>query len=234
MGKVIEEGALFIADAHYPHHGEAFFTLLQALESGQLTTPQLFLMGDNFDLLFGHNAYIQTFSQEAIVLLQRLSKQMPIYYFEGNHDFCLGSLFPDIEVFSREQQPQTFQFHEKKVALAHGDKFDTGWGYDLYCKVLRSRVTLMLLRPFQRYIIDDRMKKLAQKYICRSFVGFEEKVERIMKHYPEVNMVIEGHFHQAVKQGEYVSLPSLACQVEVGIAKEGAIAFVSLQDLVSS
>jgi len=84
----IKEHALFIADAHYPHHGDAFLTLLNDLESKELKTPQLFLMGDIFDLLFGHNHYIQTFSTEAIERLQRLSKTMEIHYLEGNHDFC--------------------------------------------------------------------------------------------------------------------------------------------------
>ena len=59
----IKEQALFIADSHYPHHGDAFLDLLKKLERGEIETPQLFLMGDNFDLLFGHNDYIQTFSK---------------------------------------------------------------------------------------------------------------------------------------------------------------------------
>jgi len=95
----IKEQALFIADSHYPHHGDAFLDLLKKLESGELQTSQLFLMGDNFDLLFGHNDYIQTFSKEAIVLLQALSQKLEMYYFEGNHDFCLKDVFPDMHVY---------------------------------------------------------------------------------------------------------------------------------------
>ena len=89
----IKEQALFIADSHYPHHGDAFLDLLKKLEHGVLKTTQLFLMGDNFDLLFGHNDYIQTFSKEAIDHLQTLSQKIEIYYFEGNHDFCLKEVF---------------------------------------------------------------------------------------------------------------------------------------------
>ena len=44
----IKEGALFVADAHYPHHGDEFMQLLHKLENGEMTTPQLFLMGDIF------------------------------------------------------------------------------------------------------------------------------------------------------------------------------------------
>ncbi|MBD3794144.1 MAG: UDP-2,3-diacylglucosamine diphosphatase, partial [Campylobacterales bacterium] len=63
----IKEEALFIADAHYPHHGDEFLQILRQLDSGERQTPQLFLMGDIFDLLFGYNRYVQTFSDEAIL-----------------------------------------------------------------------------------------------------------------------------------------------------------------------
>lgn len=225
---ILQDQALFIADSHYPHHGDAFFGLLKKLESGEIQTPQLFLMGDNFDLLFGYNDYIQTFSKEAITLLQSLSKDLEIHYFEGNHDFCLKELFPDIQVYSREEQPVTFQLGDKKVSVSHGDKYATGFVYDLYCKLLRSKKTLTFLKPFEKAIIDHRMKKLSQKHICFNFVGFEKRVDEILEHYSEADLVIEGHFHQCRTVGKYVSLPSLACQGMVGVLEEGEIHFKTL------
>jgi len=224
----IKEQALFIADSHYPHHGDAFLDLLKKLESGELQTSQLFLMGDNFDLLFGHNDYIQTFSKEAIVLLQTLSQKLEMYYFEGNHDFCLKDLFPDMHVYTRVQQPITFKLDEKKVAISHGDKYVTGFGYDLYCKVLRNKTTLTLLKPFEKMIIDHRMKKLSQKHICFTFHGFEKRVGEILENYTGADLVIEGHFHQAQTVGKYISLPSLACQGMVGVIEEGEMRFKTL------
>ncbi|WP_373031210.1 UDP-2,3-diacylglucosamine diphosphatase [Sulfurovum sp.] len=224
----IKEQALFIADSHYPHHGDAFLDLLKKLESGEIQTPQLFLMGDNFDLLFGYNEYIKTFSSEAILLLQTLSRKLEIHYFEGNHDFCLTELFPDIQVYTREQQPILFKLNEKKVAISHGDKYVTGFGYDLYCKVLRNKTTLTLLKPFEKAIIDHRMKKLSQKHICFTFHGFEKRVEKILENYTEAELVIEGHFHQCKTVGKYISLPSLACQGMVGVMEEGEMRFKTL------
>jgi len=224
----IEEGAIFIADSHYPHHGDSFLKLLKKLENEEVKTPQLFLMGDNFDLLFGHNDYIKTFSSEAIVVLQKLSKQLEIHYFEGNHDFCLKELFPDIQVYSREVQPLMFTLGNKKVAISHGDKYVTGFGYDLYCAVLRNQTTLTLLKPFEKAIIDHRMKKLSQKDICHEFQGFEKRVEEILGHYTDADMVIEGHFHQAKVFGKYISLPSLACQGQVAVVRGGEIEFIKL------
>ena len=227
----IKEGALFIADSHYPHHGDAFLTLLQKLHNDEIKVPQLFLMGDNFDLLFGYNEYIQTFSSEAIELLQKLSQKMEIHYFEGNHDFCLKELFPQIHVYSREEQPVFFNLDEKKVGISHGDRYATGFGYDLYCKIMRNKTILTVLKPFEKAIIDDRMKKLSKKDICHTFTGFEKRVEEIMKHYEGCDLVIEGHYHQAKVFGSYISLPSLACQEQLAVVKEGKILFVAAEQL---
>jgi len=224
----IQENALFIADSHYPHHGDDFLQILQKLENEEIQTPQLFLMGDNFDLLFGYNDYIRTFSEEAIDLLQKLSKKIEIHYFEGNHDFCLETVFPDIQVYSRVQQPVHFTLGNQKVAISHGDKYVTGFGYDLYCKLLRNKTTLTLLKPFEKSIIDDRMKKLSKKNICHTFHGFEKRVEAILENYNDVDLVIEGHFHQSKIVGKYISLPSQACQNMLAVVQEGKVVFKSL------
>lgn len=224
----IQEKALFIADSHYPHHGEAFLETLYKLEREEIKTSQLFLMGDNFDLLFGHNDYIQTYSTEAIMLLQKLSETLDIHYFEGNHDFCLQEIFPKIKVYNREVQPVHFRLNKKKVAISHGDKYVTGFGYDLYCKILRNKITLNLLKPFEKFIIDDRMKKLSSKHICHTFHGFEKRVEAILKNYTDVDLVIEGHFHQSKIIGKYISLPSQACQNMVAVVEEGEVVFTAL------
>jgi UDP-2,3-diacylglucosamine hydrolase len=224
----IQENAIFIADSHYPHHGDDFLTLLKKLANKEIDTQQIFLMGDNFDLLFGFNDYIQTFSSEAIALLQKLSKTVEIHYFEGNHDFCLNEVFPDMRVYTRDIQPVHFSMGDIKVAISHGDKYETGFGYDLYSKVLRNKTTLSLLRPFEKFIINHRMKKLSDKNICHHFRGFEKRVGEILKHYEDVDLVIEGHFHQSKILGKYVSLPSQACQRKVAVVEEGKIVFKTL------
>ncbi len=221
----IKEGALFIADAHYPHHGDEFIKLLQKLDNGELTTSQLFLMGDVFDLLFGYNDYIVTFSNEAVNLLQKLSQKIEIHYFEGNHDFCIKKIFPHINVYSRDEQPVVMKLGTKRVALSHGDKYETGFGYGVYCNLLRNKITLNILKPFEKKIINYQMNKLPSKIICFKMPDFEQKVKAIMSHYKDVDLVIEGHFHQAVNIGKYISLPSLACQKKVAMIQNGNIVF---------
>ncbi len=228
MSKELKQNAIFIADAHYPHHGNDFLRLLKDIKTHKIKTPQLILMGDIFDLLFGYNKYIQTFSKDAIELLQDLSKDLEIIYLEGNHDFCLKEIFPHIEVYRTEEQPLHFKLNGQDVFLSHGDKYRTGFGYTLYSKILRNRVTLTLLKPFEKQIINHRMNKLKAKKICGHFKGYAKRFDAIRSHYPKNSLIIEGHFHQSLVHKNYVSLPSLACQGKVGIVRGGEIVFVEV------
>jgi UDP-2,3-diacylglucosamine hydrolase len=45
------------------------------------------------------------------------------------------------------------------------------------------------------------------------------------------DMVIEGHFHQAKVIDKYISLPSLACQEQVAVMRDGKIEFIELEQL---
>jgi UDP-2,3-diacylglucosamine hydrolase len=225
MPTEIKENALFIADAHYPHHGDAFLKILKKLDQQEIETTQLFLMGDIFDLLFGYSPYIKSFSQEAITLLQKLSKTLEINYLEGNHDFCLKTIFPHIHLYSREKQPLHCRLNHQSVYLSHGDLYQTGWSYNLYSKLLRNRITLTLLRPFEEQIIDHRMNRLKAKRICGNFIGYQERFDAIRREYPPNALIIEGHFHQSLIHQNYISLPSLACQGEVGMILDGELVF---------
>lgn len=228
MPHQLKEQALFIADAHYPHHGDMFLELLKKIENQTIQTPQLFLMGDIFDLLFGHNNYIKTFSLQAIERIQKLSKSIEIIYLEGNHDFCLKEIFPNVKVYSRKEQPIHYKLKNQDIYLAHGDLYQTGFGYNLYSKLLRNKTTLTLLKPFQKQIINHRMRKLKTKKICGDFIHYQKRFDAIRNHYPKNALIIEGHFHQAVVYKNYISLPSLACQGEVGVIENAEMIFKKL------
>ncbi len=230
----IKENSLFIADAHYPNHGDYFLRLLQKIDNKEILIPQLFLMGDIFDLLFGYNNYIKTFSNKAIILLQKLSKEIDIYYLEGNHDFCLKDVFPNIEVYNRETQPIKFRLGNKEIYLAHGDLYKTGFGYNLYCRLLRNKFTLNSLKLFERKIIDNRVKKLKTKNICHDFIDLKKRVDEIKEYYPQNSLIVEGHFHQGRVFKNYISLPSLACQGKVATIKDSRFIFKKLDNLFSS
>jgi len=225
LPREIKEGAIFIADAHYPHHGNDFLKILKALEKRTILTPQLFLMGDIFDLLFGYNAYIRTFSNEAITLINRLSNEIEIIYIEGNHDFCLKEIFPKVTLYPRESQPIHYRLNGQNLYLSHGDKYGAGFLYNVYSKLLRNRTMLTLLSVFEKEIIGHRMAKLKRKNICGDFIHYPQRFNKIIAKYPSNSTIIEGHFHQGIKYQNYLSLPSLACQKKIGIVENGSLLF---------
>jgi UDP-2,3-diacylglucosamine pyrophosphatase LpxH len=111
--------------------------------------------------------------------------------------------------------------------MAHGDLYETGFGYNLYSKLLRNQTTLTLLRFFQKQIIDYQINRLKTKKICSKFIEYQNRFEKISKQYPLDSLIIEGHFHQGVKYKNYISLPSLACQGKIGLVINGKILFKS-------
>ncbi len=228
----LKEGTIFVADAHFPHHGEEFSALLKALHSGGIDTPMLVLMGDIFDLLFGYNDYILGFYEDTISRLDELSRKIPIVYLEGNHDFCLKEIFADMEVIARERQPLEALYAESKIMLSHGDLYETGLAYELYTHILRRRSTLRILRPFQKSIIDAVMKRLAGKKICPQKENFETRARKILSHYPADTTVVEGHHHMGIALGRYISLPSLACDRKVALLREGKMEFLDIDSLL--
>jgi UDP-2,3-diacylglucosamine hydrolase len=117
----IKDGAIFVADVHFNPNRDEFLQFLYEIKNGDLQTPQLFLMGDIFDFLAGEIEYFTIQNREVIKLINQLSTTTQIFYFEGNHDYNLAKLFPNVQVFKREVQPIIFDWNDKKVALAHGD-----------------------------------------------------------------------------------------------------------------
>ena len=218
---VIQEGAIFVADAHYPFYGKGFLELLTSIKSGSLATPQLFLMGDNFDALFGECKICAKIAKEAIGAIETIAKEKEVYFLEGNHDFNVRKFFPSVTVITREAQPLLAIYQGSRIALAHGDRFETGMKYALYTRIIRSRIASLLLKPFFGRIVKGLQDRAAHKDLCRKIEGFDKKVEAILKHYPNVDLVIEGHYHQGKKIKRYLALPSYACNRMVAVAQNG-------------
>ncbi len=221
----LKEGAIFVADSHFNLQRKEFSSFLKLLENGELNTTQLFLMGDIFDFITQESFYFIKQNQDIVTRLNALSSKIEIFYFEGNHDYNLKDLFPNITVIARENQPLLCKYNEKKVALSHGDIF-TNTSYNIYCKVIRNRALLKFLNAidFKNWLSIKIEKSLEKKIICRNFEGFEKLVEKKVQNY-QADIIIEGHFHQGksfLKEGKkYVNIPSLFCQKEFTVFKDG-------------
>ena len=217
---ILQEGAILVADAHYSREYPQFYTFLQAIDSGKIKTKQLILMGDMFELLFGVIKQTQEDNAEEIALLNKLSKHMEIIYFEGNHDFGLQRIFPEIRVFPLQKQPQLTEFNGQKVQLSHGDT-NTPLGYQIYTKLIRNPVILFLIGFLDKVcancIISWLKSRGEKKDPCYKIKGFKEIIYKRLKPLENktVDLVVEGHFHQDLSFTlygfYYINLASFAC-----------------------
>lgn len=212
----LNKDAIFIADAHFNKKNLEFEFFLEKLNSKEITTTQLILMGDIFDFISGESKYFIKLYKKAIDLLNKLSNEIEIIYLEGNHDYNLQKIFPKIKVFKIEQQPIKMKFDDKLIALSHGDNF-VGGAYNLYTKIIRNHSLLVFLNllDFGHVISKKIESSLLSKTICKDFKGFENFASKRLSFYDE-SIVIEGHYHQGktVKKDNktYINIPSLCCQ----------------------
>ena len=217
---ILQEGAILIADAHYSDRHPEFFAFLKAIDSGKIKTKQLILMGDMFELLFGVIQQTQRDNKDEIALLNQLSQKIEIIYFEGNHDFGLKSIFPDVSIFPLEEQPQTAQFNEQTVQLSHGDT-QTPLGYRIYTNLIRNRAVLFCVGFLDLLCFHCIIKWLknrgVQKEPCYRIGTFKDIIQRRLGYLKDksLDIVIEGHFHQNISFKlygfDYINLSAFAC-----------------------
>jgi len=233
--KELHEGAILVADSHYAPWRTSFIDFLRALENGEILTPQLILMGDNCDLLFGPITETSRLNQELVALLNALSKKMEILYLEGNHDFRLTSIFPDITLIARDQQPFVMKHGSETIALLHGDK-GVPFGYELYTALIRNRPLLYLLNAINTLlggaIIAWLSRDMRRKNHCKEIENFEIIARRHSenKWIHECDIVIEGHYHQNKSFNfdlyRYINLGAFACNERYYVVKSPQDRFI--------
>jgi len=226
------EGAIFVSDAHYSFKHLEFLEFLKALRTQKIQTPQLILMGDIFDLLFGGVTKTVERNQEAVDLINTLSDNIEILYLEGNHDFNLKEIFPGVKVYPIEDQPLQCEYQEQSVGLAHGD-FNAPLGYRVYTAVIRNSLVLRTLsflnKIGKQFILNALDAKLSRKNDCQEMDAFEAYVKRHLSSLKldTYDMFIEGHHHQDlsfnIEKTVYVNLPAFACGLKYMCLEEGTL-----------
>ncbi|WP_348518829.1 metallophosphoesterase [Campylobacter sp. CCS1377] len=217
----IQNKAILIADAHENEERRGFWEFLQALKNGEISTPQLILMGDIFDLLIGEISATHDFAKPYIDLLEELTKKIEIIYLEGNHDFNLKNLFRNVKVFDINSQPLECFFtkdENQKIQLAHGDIFLKPF-LQFILKTLRNHYLLIFLNFLNNItfhaISKQILKNQTNKNLFYKIDNFDNLVQkRYEKYQANGHWVIEGHYHQNfifnTEKINYINLPSFA------------------------
>lgn len=218
--KILHEGAILVADSHCAPWRTPFVDFLSAIEEGKIRTTQLILMGDNFDLLFGSISQTLELNAGAIDLLNRLSNTLEIIYLEGNHDFKLTTIFPNIFVIPLEKQPLIMECQGEKIALLHGD-IHVPIGYKIYTALIRNKAVLACLNHinnlFGGFIINALRESMQRKHHCKKIDSFKAIAHRLAdeKWITQYDRVIEGHYHQnqsfEFDEYHYTNLGAFAC-----------------------
>ena len=206
---VIKNGAIFIADSHENENRENFWYFLRALKNGEIKTPQLFLMGDMFDFLAGECEFFVKFYERYVRTIDELGEKMEIYYFEGNHDFNLASLFKNIKIYPIGVQPARFVSEcGQSVFIAHGDIFLP------FVSKYALRFSKRILNKLKRKILD---------YKIPNFKNLAEAKMRRYNAFYKADVVIEGHYHQGEQyvlgKQKYINVPSFACEQSYFVVK---------------
>ena len=220
---VVKSGAIFIADSHENENRENFWHFLCALKSGEIKTPQLFLMGDMFDFLAGECEFFVKFYERYVRAIDELGEKMEIYYFEGNHDFNLAGLFKNVKAYPIGAQPVKFASEcGESVLIAHGDIF-LPFVAKYALRFLRVKIFLKTMNFFDKFLnfrLSKRiLNKLKRKILDYKIPNFKNLVEAKIHRYNafyEADVVIEGHYHQGeqytIGKQKYINIPSFACE----------------------
>ena len=214
----ILNGAIFIADAHENCKRHELLRLIKGFNSGVLPIPpQIFLVGDMFDYL-SCTCYSQMVYKEWIDELNLLAQKTQIYYFEGNHDFNLSSIFNQINIYPLSSQPVIFNLNNKKVAIAHGDIY-LGFFTQTSLKMLRNSIFLKIMnfidRAFKFKITKKILLSQENKELSYKIPKFKELIAKKIDNYKS-DIVIEGHYHQGcefkINGKDYINLPCFASE----------------------
>jgi UDP-2,3-diacylglucosamine hydrolase len=200
----LKNGAVFIADSHYYHSNETLYTLLVEFEK---TPPsQLFLVGDIFQLLLDF-PYLIEYNKKVIDLINSIAKKCEVYYFEGNHDFCLDGIFSKDVVLLKELK-------KNGICINHGDIYLNDKLYKFYTKIIRKKWFIKFINIASFNFINNWLfKKIITKNIrCDRMDSFEKLAKIKIKLYKNCKFIIEGHYHQNMIYNNYINLPSLYCQ----------------------
>jgi len=198
---------IFLADAHLVSPDEQNYRLLlRFLRELEGNTETLFIMGDLFDFWLGFPSH--PFHQYDAVLdaLQSLVRGgCRLVYFEGNHDFHLGSVFRERLGAEIHTGPAVVTLQGRRLFLCHGDQINR---HDQGYRLLR----LLLHNPLAARLVSLVPPSLALRVRTRlqraSRAGYVTKLQRwdyreIIRSFARsvrekgCDGLVTGHFHLA-------------------------------------
>ncbi|WP_114751254.1 UDP-2,3-diacylglucosamine diphosphatase [Pleomorphovibrio marinus] len=135
----------------------------------------VFLVGDIFDFWFEYEKVVpKGFLRFLAKITEMREKNIPIFFFTGNHDLWMKDYFTkelDIPVYSN---PLEMEINHKKFLVGHGDGLGPG---DQKYKVLKKIFTNQVCQWLFKWVHPDLGIRMAQTWSKSSRISNEEKKE---------------------------------------------------------
>jgi UDP-2,3-diacylglucosamine hydrolase len=155
---------VFIADAHLVNPEDYNYgLLLDFLSDLKGNTKTLYILGDLFEFWIGFDQFCFPHYRPVLKQLEKLaSSGTEIVYFEGNHDFHLGSYFTTTLGATVYPSPATLTIDGKLIHICHGDQINTkDFGSRIMRLFLHSRFSRLMIPIF-----PSRLAFLAARYLA--------------------------------------------------------------------
>ncbi len=202
--------AIFLADAHLVSPDDAnYLLLLRFLHTLEGELDTLYIMGDLFDFWLGFPSHPFTQYDAVLEALERLvARGCRLVYFEGNHDFHLGTVFSERLKAEIHAGPVIESVQGKRLYLCHGDQINRE---DRAYRLLRYLLRIPLVATSIRHFPPSWAEKIKKRLQKRSRAGYSMKsarwdYRRILLDYSRVLQergcegLITGHFHLALHE----------------------------------
>jgi UDP-2,3-diacylglucosamine hydrolase len=225
----------FISDVHLHSRHSAAETrkktyLFDFLKEVQRHRGTLYIVGDLFDFWFEYRHVIPRYYFSVLRHLQEtVEAGCNVQIITGNHDYWLGSFFPDELGIEVHFTPLATQINGKSFFITHADgilKEDKG--YRLMKKVLRSSIVITLFRmihPDLAFRIAQYVSGKSRHFTMRS-PGQEKAEQQELIKYGQTKIqegyqfVVTAHFHIPTEYenpaGKMINLGDWICHFTFG------------------
>ena len=195
--------------------------LLRFIDTKLEHGDKFFIVGDLFDLFIGNKTVFVERYYELINQLRGLAtRNVEVFYIEGNHDFHLENIFDDCGHVRLYADQLHYEWDGRKFHFCHGDKIN--WrdiGYLSFRLLTRNLLSQLLIESAPGALIDrvgSMMSKASRGYHSEP----SDKVVRLFRNYAcdqisnGYDFVIMGHSHYlddmrfrvGAHEGQYVNV----------------------------
>jgi UDP-2,3-diacylglucosamine hydrolase len=217
MGKLV-----ILSDLHlWGPEDPLYRGLLRFIDQKLEPNDKFFIVGDLFDLFIGSKPVFVERYYELLAKLRSLgSRNVEVFYIEGNHDFQLENLFDDCAHIRLYGDSLHYEWNGRKIHFCHGDKIN--WkdvGYQAFRFLTRNLVAQCLIEVAPGTLLDrlgsvmskasrgynpeptDKVVHLFRNYACEQISSGYDFVVMGHSHYMD-----DMRFRVDAHEGQYVNV----------------------------